>query len=339
MLRTIKSHYVGVRLIPGVITYSGGVPSLSQHAGNFGATVSDLGTGQVGLTLQDPGARILGAFASAVTDAFIATVTTFSLTSVVVQCANASGAAADGNMHVVLMVQDLQALRAEPVARDSVNVAMTNGELFVLEGNTASPSFSNNNPNARDATISKTGTGNVLISFDSAFTLPPVVIVRARTTGHRATVTTSARGSIRVKLWNGAAGDVAVDGPFSVFIFGQRSTSQSGFKRRALKNGRLKPRLIPFRISGGALQVGDHVMGLGAVGGGSYAVTFDRAFVAGPVILAGGNITGHECVNTTVSTSGATILTQDSAGSSSTSTTIVYGLAMGWMDDAVQTRF
>jgi hypothetical protein len=242
-------------------------------------------------------------------------------------------------MHVVIMVQDLQNLRAEVQARHAVNAAMNRGDLIVIQGNTTTPSFSNNNPSARDATISKTGTGDVTITFDSAFSLPPVCIVRANTTGHRATLSASNRGSIRVKLWNGLASDAAVDGAFTVFVFGQRSTHQGGFKKAALKNGRLRPRLIPFQISGSTLSVGDQVMGLGTVGSGSYQITYDRSFAAGPVVLGGSNITGHTATTTVSSASGATILTQDAQGSTSASTTVLYGLVMGWMDDAISARF
>lgn len=339
MLRTIKSHYAEVRFIPCVITYTGGTPAITQHKGNFRPTVSNLGTGQVGLVLRDPGARVLGAWATAVTDKFVASVTTLSLSSVVVQCADNTGVAANGDMHVIVAVQDLKDLRAQPLARHSVSAAMQKGELFVIQGNTTSPSFSNNNPSARDATIAKNGTGDVTITFDSAFSLPPVCIVRANQTGKRATLSASARGSIRVKIWDGASSDNASDGTFTVFVFGQRSTHQGGFKKQSLKNGRLRPRLIPFQISGSALTVGSHVMTLGGLSSGTFPFTYNRSFIIGPVVIAGGNVTGHECVVSASSTTGATILTQDAQGSTSGSTTVVYGLAVGWMDDAISARF
>lgn len=345
MLRTIKSPYAGIRLVPGKVSYSGGTPSVSLYKGNFGATVTDTGTGVVGLTLKDPGAAVLGGWATAVTDKYSASVTTLSLTSVVISASDDSGSPADTDIFFVLAVCDQRALIYDHFNLRAVTAAMADSEILAVEVDTSgSGAFLNSHPHSRDATLTRNGTGDVTVSISKPFQIAPVVIARATETGNNATVSSTAVNSFRVKLWDATSSSAAVDGTCTVLVFGQRSKHQGGHLRRSIKNSRPKPYLFPFKIAyaggtSGTLAQGSEVLSLGSVSVGTFPLTFVKAFKTKPIVISGSSLAARLNATTARSTTAATIQQLSAAGAASTTASTIYGLVLGWMDDVIEPRF
>lgn len=341
MLRTVRSPYTGIRLVPGYIAYSGGVPSFTRYKGNF-SSVTDVGTGHARFTLRDRGAEIIGLLTTSTTVGHFSN-SAGNPTHDQINVKNYDGttSTADSDVHVVAIVADQRNPVADELYPHGVNAAMTAGEVLALKLNTTTPSFSNNTGHSRDFTLTKDDTGDVTITLRHPFQFPPVVIASTAVLGTTVAVTECTNSTIRIQRVDASDDTTGVDGVVSLLILGQRGTAhQAGHVRRKLKNHRIAPRLIPFSFSESALNFGSEVITEGSISSGSWAGTWKTPFVVEPCVFPVTSVNNSiYAVPTTASTTGLVVKTAAATGSGTGSTGGVDGIAIGWMDDSIVTRF
>ena len=183
-------------------------------------------------------------------------------------------------------------------------------------------------------TISKTGTGDVTITFNEPFGNDAVSAVATPILGTRAEIHASAnKNSVRVKVF---ANGVASDTPFYLAVYGSESLAYSQGEGELIKTPWVKPRLVAGVItySGGvpSVSVGTGAFTVTDTGTGDVAVAFADAFAREPVVVASPTTATLVTVKATASTTGFS-LTHFTAAGVAGDPSALHFLAFGMDDD------
>jgi hypothetical protein len=331
MLRTIKSSFSNVRFVPGFIGNNGTV-TIPRYLGNL-ISATRTGTGVVSLVLKDKGAAALGCFATAVSDAHIANVTTGPSINGATVTTSTAGSPSDSNFHFVFVVADIRVPQYQDFARFPVSVAQAEPCLFAIKVNTTTEAFVDGNLTSRDASIQKNGTGDVTVTFSSGLSLPPVVIATSVGSNTKVSVASATNTAVRFKRTASGSGD---DGVICAFVFGSYSKSQPGRSRRMLKGQRMAPRLLVASTDSTSVTFGAQGLGSTTVGSGEANLPFSRSFKVAPVaVLTADGVLTSSIHNLT--TSGAVFRTHNNAGSVTAGK--IFSLILGWDNESVFARF
>lgn len=343
MLRSIKTPYPGLRLVPGKMFYTGGVggtPGFSQFKSCFNA-VTDVDWGYARYTLADQSASLIGSLCTPERDGFLMNTQGVLTASQVNNRAYNFGAGNDDtDFHTCAILLDQRSPRYNKRGLTSVETSMVDGEIIALNLNTTTPSIVDGNPSARDITITKNGTGDVTVTFTNGFQQPVIAIATARANTATVSAHSATRNSIRFERFNQVS-NANEDGTFYAFVFGTRSKYEGYGIRRAIKNARLRPIMFPFRFTASALDIGGEALTAGTIGSGSYQATFNTPFAVPPVVAAIASSPNARYASVDASTTTLTCYVSNEAGTltHTSGSWGVTGLVLGWMDDTVCARF
>lgn len=333
MLRTIKSHQNGLRLIPGFIANNGTV-SIPRYLGNL-VSATRTGTGVVEIRIKDRGAKAIACFATAASDGHIANTTTGPTIDGATITTTSGGSASDSSFHFVFAVSDIRNPEVDRrIPRYSVAVSQLASSLLAIKVDTTTPGFTNGLLTERDATIAKNGTGDVTIALRHGLSLPPVVLATSVGSNTKVTVPSATNKEIRVKRTSGGSG---ADGTVCLFVFGSHSSAQPARARRTLKGPRVKPRLMLITSGGAAADFGSELLAGETISGGQYGLgIFAPKFKTNPVVVA----TAKGALTSSIQFIGddyVTLRTHNNGGSQTAGD--IAALILAWDSASVASRF
>lgn len=337
MLREIKNGHLRPRFLGFTVTSVGASPTKST--GGFDLGTLSGSTGQVTCPFARAFSRApvvvscKGSDVAANGGAYIQTNPTS--TSVIVGThSGGAGAADDGTAYCLALGHDSSDTTLYRPAGFNVHAAWDRSRIMGIKVTTTTPTL---DIAPRGATISKTATGDVTITFPSSFGSTAIVPVATPILGTRAEieVTTVAINSVRIKRY---VSGTLTDGAFYLLVYGADGSATYQTKLEPLDNDQRFPRMLGFRItySGGvpAITTGTGDATLTDTGTGDVLVTLNNPFKREPIVVATPTSAGLCTVKAAASSSAFSILGFNAAGAAA-DLTDVSCIVLGWDDATV----
>jgi hypothetical protein len=331
MLRTVMTDRFRPRLMAFGYTTASGSPVFSQGDDDL-ASSTDNGAGDTTLTFLEPFARVpvavLSAGSGVATGAFgnINAVSTASAARLLTK--NSAGSNADGLCHGLIYGWD---------SADTINTAC---DVSVKNTGLA--------PRLLPITLSAPSTlveGKYLASASAvsevttliwarAFQRAPIIIGCATTLGNTVNITSSSVSGAVVCQYDSDGS--ATTGGMHLFVLGWDRENRIGRRRMSLKVPQLAPRMLAFNITvtgGTPVITGYDGATITDNGVGDFTLTFTKAFLRAPVVVASSSGSGAVAV-TASSTTACTVKCSNAAGSAQDPTTV--GVLVVGFDNAQQ---
>ena len=321
--RDIRHAFVSPRIIPFKYTSNGASAPTKAFGGDLTLT-SGGGAGAVVFSIDKPFARNALVFASVGTDVAdgggcweSAQLTNSALT---MQSVNASGSIDDGTVYGFMLGYDSAntSHHGKKVSRLVCNRRHSRMLGFQVDTSSSGSIVINSG----QATISRTGTGDVTVTLNAlhAFGSTDVVVVATPLddASHRVVVESTSANTFRLKRFDSSG--TAQDGPLNVIVIGFEQAIDHGGARSLVKNTQLKPRVVAGKINetGGtpAVSIGTGDYTIVDDGVGTYTVTFTNAFAREPIIVATSASASFCCI-VNQSATGFRFRVTDAAGNAS----------------------
>lgn len=154
------------------------------------------------------------------------------------------------------------------------------------------------------------------LTFRNAFARTPLVFPMAIGAAQKACRVT-AKSASAVSIATFSAAEAAEDNDFYCLVVGWDRTADVGGARMAIQCPQRKPRLEAFRVTGSgtaAIALGSTDATLVDNGTGDYSLTWTKAFLRAPIVIASGKA-GRVQAATAASTTAANIVTFGATGS------------------------
>lgn len=303
-----------------------GTPAFEQGNDDF-TSITDNGTGDGSLNLAEPFRRVpvvlaLGGSDTSVNGAITA-IGTPSATAprITSYDATGTGAADDGTVNALIIGWDSDVVHnsysPEPVV--CTNIAPRLIPLVLTAPGTVTEGKHQ---------VSASGASNrTTITFNRPFAAAPIVVGMPDTLGNTLKLVSSSVSQIVIDQFTHA--DAAATNGMHLWVLGQDEPNRIGKLRRRLKVTQFKPRLIAGIISqSGSVYSATNYSDLGTFvrnGAGDVTITFARAFLRAPVVVAVSDTSASVAV-TAVSTTACTIKVSTTSGAGADPSTMHIGI-------------